>query len=86
MVAATDPHQKSATSPAGDFAAITPSDTVDMPVCRAIYVGTGGRADIVNLRGDVVPFKNLASGSTLMVKARRVQAAALTAADLVALY
>ncbi len=56
------------------------------PVCRAIYVGTGGTSMTVTMaNGDSVVFSNPASGSIIPVRATNVSAAT-TVANLVALY
>ena len=82
-----NPYQKSPTSPAVDFAAVTPSDSVDLgQPCRALWVGTGGHVSCVSLNGASVLFKNAPSGWPLPVIARRINATGTTAADLVALY
>lgn len=74
--------------PATDAAAITPSDTKDLPKspCVAIFVGTTGNVAIITATGNTVTFKNLPSGQPLDVAATRVLATGTTATDLVALY
>ena len=56
------------------------------PVCRAIYVGTGGTSMTVTMaNGDSVVFSNPVSGSTVFLRATNVSAAT-GVANLVALY
>ena len=67
--------------------AVTPSDTIDLPlVPKAIYVGTGGNVVLrgVDATADVT-FKNVASGQVIDVRAQFVRATGTTAADLVGL-
>ena len=60
--------------------------TTPFPVCRAIYVGTGGTSMTVTMaNGDSVVFSNPVSGSIIPVRATNVSAAT-TVANLVALY
>jgi len=67
--------------------AVTPSDGVDLTfVTRALHVGTGG--DIVvdfAESGSSILLKNIASGSTLPYRVKRVRATNTTATDIVAL-
>ncbi len=56
------------------------------PVCRAIYVGTGGTSMTVTMaNGDSVVFSNPVNGSTIFLRATNVTAATVVA-NLVALY
>ena len=56
------------------------------PVCRAIYVGTGGTSMTVTMsNGDSVVFSNPVTGSTIFLRATNVTAATVVA-NLVALY
>ena len=56
------------------------------PVCRAIYVGTGGTSMTVTMaNGDSVVFSTPVSGSTIFLRATNVSAAT-GVANLVALY
>jgi hypothetical protein len=76
----------SATAPAPAPYAITPNDTVALPIVpRGIYVGTGGD---VTLRGigsaADVTYRNLPDASYIAVRAAFVRATGTTATDLVA--
>ena len=57
------------------------------PLCRAIYVGTGGTSMTVTmLNGDSVVFSNPASGTIVPIRCTNVSAVSGTVANLVALY
>lgn len=76
------------TSPtAFDGAAITPSDTVDLPApARAIYVGGAGNISLITLKGTTLTFQGLLAGQILPVAAARVRATGTTATNLIALF
>lgn len=85
-----DPYRNSVDSlmaPAGQCFAIAPNDTVDLPrATKAIYVGTGGDVVLRPVNGDLdVTFRNVASGSILDVRVRRLNATGTSAADIVGL-
>lgn len=70
---------------------LTPSDTMDLALySRGIYVGTGGNiavtmAGVDNVTSSVV-FKNVASGTLLPLRVRRVWATNTTATDIIAVW
>ena len=70
--------------------AVTPSDSAELTLSGAVlYIGTGGDLKVTTISGDIVEFKNLASGSVLAVQVRKVFATGPTgtiAADILALY
>lgn len=70
--------------------AVTPSDSAELNLPGAVlYIGTGGDLKVTTISGDIVEFKNLASGSVLAVQVRKVFATGQTgtiAADILALY
>lgn len=67
-------------------AAITPSDTVDLPSqAKAIYVGGAGDV-LATIGGTDVTFKAVPVGTVLHITATRVKATGTTATNLVALY
>jgi hypothetical protein len=78
--------------PARSFAAVTPHDTTDFAggAAAALFVGVGGDVVVVGVEdsdGAVVEtFKNVASGTILPVRCRRVNATDTTATDIKALY
>lgn len=76
--------------PAYHSAAVTPNDSTDLPTtARAIYVGTGGDV-VVELSNDTpgvgTTFSNVASGSLLSIRARRIHATNTTASGIVELW
>lgn len=74
-------------APAGNFAAITPSDATDLTfVTRAVYVGTGGNVVAVDAAGTAVTFSNVPDGSILPIRASRINSTSTTATNLVALW
>jgi len=74
-------------SPAGNAAAVTPSDTVDLPsVSRGIYVGGAGNVTVVMLGGAVVTFTAPPVGSLLPIAITRVNLTGTTATNLVAIW
>lgn len=77
----------SETRPAASFAAVTKSDTDNFTTqCRALYIGVGGDVVVLAPDGTLATFKNVASGSILPVKAKRVNSTSTTATDIVALF
>lgn len=75
------------TAPAVKDEAVVPSDTVDLAkVSRGLYVGTGGHVALL-LAGSagVKTYKNVAAGTFLPFRVRRVYATNTTAADMIAL-
>lgn len=77
--------------PADTFAAITPSDTVDITLRqgtfpRGIYVGVGGDIVVVTQGDNAITFKNVPTGAVLPVRTKRVNSTSTTATNLVALY
>lgn len=79
--------QSGLTEPAGSLAAVTPSDDTDMTYWAvALYVGTAGHVKLTCWGGDTATFKNVAAGSVLPVRCRRVYATGTTASDIVGLF
>lgn len=75
-------------APAVETAVVTPHNTNDLPVtCRALWVGTAGDVALM-AAGDTVAvtIKNVANGTLLPVKTKRVLVTGTTASDIVALY
>ena len=74
-------------SPAEQFVAITPSNSVDLTyLTRALYVGTGGDVAVVGMNDAVVTFKNVPTGATLAVRAKRINVTNTTASNIVGLW
>ena len=75
-----------ATVPAHGAVAVTPSDTTQLPSCRALYVGTAGDVVVDMVDGQTnITFANVANGAFLPLQVIRVKAAT-SASDIVALY
>ena len=75
-------------APAVETATVTPHNTNDLAVtCRALWIGTGGDVALM-AAGDTiaVTLKNVANGTLLPVKTKRVLVTGTTAGDIVALY
>ena len=74
-----------ATAPAGYGVAVTTSDSVVIPMTRALYVGVGGNIAVTDIN-DNVTYVNVPSGSILPVQVSKVLATGTTASSIVALY
>jgi hypothetical protein len=88
MATVSNPHGPGNAGPAGSYAAVTKSDSADITAgpCRALFVGVGGDVVAVTVADVAITFKNVPSGTTLPVIARRVNSTSTTATDIVALY
>ena len=77
-------------SPATEAAAITPSDTVNIPTgpTRGVYVGVTGNVTVVMAEGaqTAVLFVAVPAGTILPISVKRVNATGTAATDLVALF
>lgn len=74
------------TSPAGRFAAVTPSDGVDLAqVSRALFVGVAGDLAVIGAGGDTVTFAHAPVGYH-PIRVARVLATGTTATNIVALW
>lgn len=75
-------------APSDDYAAITPSDTVNFTQgpCRGIYVGVTGNVVCVDLDSTAVTFTAVPAGAVLPVRAIRVNSTSTTATNMVALF
>jgi hypothetical protein len=79
-------HANSLTAPARDGFAITPNDAADITaVTRAVYVGGPGNLAIVLQSGATVTLSNVASGSLLPLRIKRLLATGTTATSIVGL-
>lgn len=69
------------------WAAITPSNSADLPsgITRAIYVGGAGNLVADSEKGETVTFTGMVAGQIYPLRVRRVREAT-TATGLVALY
>lgn len=81
---------------AGRAAAVTPSNTVDIPSVSTqdgsgnngcvLYVGTGGTLKVTTIGGDEVTFTGIVSGTFVPVQVLRVWATGTSAQNIVALW
>jgi hypothetical protein len=71
-------------------AAITPSDSTDLPqVTKAIYIGTATAGQTIKVdmeRGGTVTLSNVAQGTILKIAAKRVYTTGTTATNLISFY
>lgn len=73
-------------SPALHGFAVTPDDGTDLSeTTRALYVGNGGDVVVILLSGAELTFANVASGTVLPLRTRRVKASGTTADAIVGL-
>lgn len=68
------------------FAAITKSDTDDIPLTRAVYVGGAGDLVAVDVDGTATTFSAVPAGTLLPIRVRRINSASTTATFMVAIY
>lgn len=77
----------SITAPAGRFAAVTPSDSVDLTyLTRALYVGGDGTVVAVDANGTAVSFVGVVAGTVLPIRVSRVNSTSTTATNIVAMW
>jgi len=83
-----DPNGVGYTAPAIGAAAVTPSDSADLPrLARALYVGSNGAISVIcEDGGAAVTFSNLTAGQILPLRIKRVRSTGTTATNIVALY
>ena len=79
------------TRPSGYFAAITPSDSADLPLYwnewpRGLYVGGDGNVSAVRVDGVAVTFAGAKAGTVIPISVKRINSTSTTATNLVALY
>jgi hypothetical protein len=65
----------------GNAAAITVSDTADLPQPSIIYVGAAGNVSVITPFGSTVTFVGLQSGQIIPVQVRRVLSTGTTVAS-----
>ena len=69
-----------------DAAAVTPSDTVDLPQFSVIYVGGAGNVKVTTAQGTAVTFTGVNGGTVIPVRVRRVWATGTTATTMTAVF
>jgi hypothetical protein len=73
--------------PAANAAAVTPSDTANLPTSsKRLWVGTAGNVKVTTVGGSTVTYDNVPSGAYLQVRAQQVFATGTTASNIVAEY
>jgi hypothetical protein len=71
-------------APAQGGAALTPSDSVNLPQStRAVYVGVGGDLKVTLLDGSIVTYTALPQGITKAIRVIKVWSTGTTATNLV---
>lgn len=86
---AADPfasYQKSLVSSATTWVSITPNNSTEIDVPRAIYVGGAGDISLTGSNDVAVTFVGVAAGTTLSVRPKIIRATGTTATSIVALY
>jgi hypothetical protein len=76
----------SQTRPAEKAVAITPQDSIEIPITRGVYVATTGDLVVRMLIGGVVTFPNIAPGIIHPIKVKGIEATGTTATGVIALY
>ena len=73
-------------APFNKFTAVTPSNTVDLPVVpEAIWIGAAGAVVVVQQDGTAVTIAAVPAGGILPISPRRINATGTTATSIVAL-
>lgn len=74
-------------SPARHAAAVTPSDSANLPTSsKRLWVGGAGNVKVTTVGGDVVTYTAVPAGTYLKVRAQQVFATGTTATNIVAEY
>jgi hypothetical protein len=74
-------------SPADLAAAVTPSDTANLPTAsKRLWVGGAGNVKLTTVGGATVTYTAVPAGTYLRVRAQQVFATGTTATDIVAEY
>ena len=69
----------------GAVAVTTPSDSTELPITRALFIGTAGDVTVTMADGQVVEFLNIANATLLPIQVQKVMAAT-SASNILALY
>ena len=69
-----------------DAAAVTPSDSADLPQFSVIYVGGAGNVKVTTAQGSAVTFSGVNAGTVIPVLVRRVWSTGTTATLMTAVY
>jgi len=74
-----------ATVSAHGAVAVVASDSTEFPICRALYVGTGGDINVRTADSQTIVFKAVAAG-IFPVQVDMVLSTSTTASNIIALY
>ena len=69
-----------------DAAAVTPSDSTDLPQFSVIYVGGAGNVKVTTAQGSAVTFSGVNAGTVIPVRVRRVWSTGTTATLITAVF
>lgn len=69
-----------------DAAAVSPSDSVDLPQFSVIYVGGAGNVKVTTAQGTAVTFTGVNAGTVIPVRVRRVWSTGTTATAMTAVF
>lgn len=69
-----------------DAAAVTPSDSADLPQFSVIYVGGAGNVKVTTAQGSAVTFSGVNAGTVIPVRVRRVWSTGTTATLITAVF
>jgi len=69
-----------------DAAAVTPSDSADLPQFSVIYVGGAGSVKVTTAQGSAVTFSGVNAGTVIPVRVRRVWSTGTTATLITAVF
>jgi hypothetical protein len=73
--------------PASDAAAVTKSDSADLPIAsKRLWIGGAGDVALVTIRGTSLTYTAGPAGTYLLVRASRVKSTGTTASNIVAEY
>jgi hypothetical protein len=74
-------------APASDGAAVTKSDTANLPVAsKRLWVGGAGNVALVTVKGTTLTYTAVPAGTYLYVRAQQVLSTGTTATNIVAEY
>src|SRR5579884_2034175 len=72
-------------APANDGAAVTPSDSANLPISsKRLWVGGAGNVSLVTVNGTPLTYTSVPAGTYLQVRAQQVKATGTTASNIVA--
>jgi hypothetical protein len=66
--------------------AVTPGDSTDIPVTRALFIGGAGNVVVRTVKGEQVTLTGVLAGTVYPIAVDRVLSTSTTATNIVALY